>query len=65
MITHKLVLVLKKGGVMDRCENDHHTGERDNLVLDGRLYIMHLQGEHWSGPRWIGTEYYQRNPNHF
>ena len=50
---------------MNKCEHDHRTGESVTLSLPGKEYKLSLQGEKWTGQRWVGSEYYERKPDHY
>lgn len=50
---------------MKECEHDYRTGESAALVLSGKEYQLYLQGEKWTGRRWVGSEYYESKPDHY
>jgi len=50
---------------MKECEHDYTTGESTALVLPGKDYQLYLQGQKWTGRRWVGSEYHTANPPHY
>ncbi|TAN57571.1 hypothetical protein EPN15_03845 [Patescibacteria group bacterium] len=49
---------------MDERRDDRRVGE-ETLQLQGKQYILYLQGGKWCGPRWVGSEYYTATPDHY
>jgi len=48
----------------EQCEHDRR-GASEAVALEGNAYRLFLQGHQWSGARWVGSEYYERNPIHY